>query len=522
MSLFAGKTCLAHFFRGISITNQIDMKRFGLLVIAAVMGSTITLFTTGYFKNQNQGVRIEHIGSPLSQVAFTRNENGEVVPLDFTAIAEKVTRSVVHIRSTSEGAITRKRTPESSDPFQFFFGPDSPQRGPSQSSGSGVIINSDGYIVTNNHVVQGADVVDVTLYDNRSFKAEVIGTDPDTDLALVKINQKALPYLSFVNSDVAKVGEWVLAVGNPFNLNSTVTAGIISAKGRNINIINANERPESGSTAIESFIQTDAAINPGNSGGALVNLSGGLVGINTAIASPTGAYSGYGFAIPSNIVSKIVEDLLTYGSVQRGWLGIQVGSVTSDLARAEDLTVNEGAFVSGFGDMEEKSAAKQAGILKGDVIVKLDETPIKSSSALIEYIGRKRPGDKVSVVVNRKGKEKVIPVTLKNREGSLSTVKKEAPDAIASLGIELEEADPKLLKALEIPSGVKVKSLGNGRVARYTDMREGYVITSIDNKPVKSVKEVNDIIRSKKSGELLTFAGVYENFSREYIYAVRM
>jgi len=497
------------------------MKRFGSLVIAAVMGSALTLFTTQYFQDQNEGVRIEHVGTPVSQVAYTRNENGEVVPLDFTVIAEKVTRAVVHIRSSSE-AMARNRTPDrTNDPFEFFFGPDR-QQGPRQSSGSGVIINDNGYIVTNNHVVQGADVVDVTLSDNRSFKADVIGTDPDTDLALVKINQKSLPYIPFVNSDEAKVGEWVLAVGNPFNLNSTVTAGIISAKGRNINIIQSNERPEAGSTAIESFIQTDAAINPGNSGGALVNMAGGLVGINTAIASPTGSYSGYGFAIPSNIVNKIVEDLISYGSVQRGWLGIQVGSVTSELARAEDLNVNEGAFVSGFGDMEDKSAAKEAGILQGDVIVRLDQTSIRSSSALIEYIGRKRPGDKVTVLVNRKGQEKTIVVTLKNREGSLGQVKKAAPDVAASLGIELEPADAKLLKTLEITTGVRVKSLGNGKIARYTDMREGYVITSIDNKPVKTVKDVNEIIRNKKSGELLTFAGVYEGFSREYIYAVRM
>ena len=208
---------------------------------------------------------------------------------------------------------------QSVDPFRDFFGPRGPQ-GPSQSSGSGVIISEEGYIVTNNHVVQDADIVEVTLYDNRTFKAEVIGTDPDTDLALVKINEKGLPSLSFVDSDKAKVGEWVLAVGNPYNLNSTVTAGIISAKGRNINILNRNSGE--GSTAIESFIQTDAAINPGNSGGALVELNGGLLGINTAIASPTGSYSGYGFAVPSNIVSKIVEDLMKFGAVQRGWLGV--------------------------------------------------------------------------------------------------------------------------------------------------------------------------------------------------------
>ncbi|MBL7848032.1 MAG: Do family serine endopeptidase [Cyclobacteriaceae bacterium] len=496
------------------------MKRFGLLVIAAALGSALTLVTTGYFKKEAPGVRIEHVGTPLSNVALTRNENGEVVPLDFTEVAEKVTDAVVHIRSTSEGNFSKNRTP---DPFEFFFGPDAPrQRGPSQSSGSGVIINADGYIVTNNHVVQGADVVDVTLHDNRSFKAEVVGTDPDTDLALVKIKEKNLPFLSFVDSDKSKVGEWVLAVGNPFNLNSTVTAGIISAKGRNINIINSGNPSESGTTAIESFIQTDAAINPGNSGGALVNMNGGLVGINTAIASPTGSYSGYGFAIPSNIVSKIVEDLLTYGTVQRGWLGIQVGSVNSDLVREEELSVNEGAFVSGFGDMDDKSAAKQAGIQRGDVIVKLDNTPIKTSSALIEYIGRKRPGDKVNVVVNRKGKEKVIPVVLKNREGSVGASKREERDAVSALGMELEALDPKVLKRLEISSGVRVKALGNGKVARYTEMREGYIITSIDNKPVNSPKEVNEIIRSKKPGELLIFSGIYEDFTREYSYVIRM
>ncbi len=500
------------------------MKRFGSLIVAAILGSTITLFTTQYFLKEYKTAKIAHDTTPVAQVAYTRGENGEVAPLDFTGIADKVTKAVVHIRSTAEGnPSSRDRSPDTMDPFQFFFGPDAPrQRGPSQSSGSGVLINADGYIVTNNHVVQGADVVDVTLYDNRSFKAEVIGTDPDTDLAVVKINQKSLPYLSFVNSDLSKVGEWVLAVGNPFNLNSTVTAGIISAKGRNINIINSSDRPEAGTTAIESFIQTDAAINPGNSGGALVNLNGGLLGINTAIASPTGSYSGYGFAIPSNIVSKIVEDLLTYGAVQRGWLGIQVGSVNSDLVKEEGLSVNEGAYVSGFGNMDEKSAAKQAGILKGDVIVKLDNTAIKSSSALIEYIGTKRPGDKVNVLVNRNGKDKLIVVILKNREGSIGTVQKDERNAIGALGIELEDADSKLLKRLEISGGARVKSLGNGKVAKYTDMRQGYVITEVDNKPVMSAKEVNEIIKKKKSGELITFSGVYEDFAREYIYAVRM
>ena len=247
-----------------------------------------------------------------------------------------------------------------------------------------------------------------------------------------------------------------------------------------------------------------------------------MLGINTAIASPTGSYSGYGFAVPSNIVSKIVEDLLAYGAVQRGWLGIQVSNINSELVNEESLSVNEGAYVSGFGELEEKSAAKAAGILGGDVIVKLDETPIKTSSALIEYIGRKRPGDKVNVLVNRKGKEKLIPVTLKNREGNIGTIRTAEKDAISTLGLELTEVDTKMLTRLDIPAGAKVKVLNNGKVTRYTDMREGFIITHIDNRPVKSAKEATEILKSKRSGDLITFSGVYEGFNREYIYAVRM
>lgn len=501
------------------------MKRFGSLLLAAVLGSVITIVATqSFLKQEAQGVKIEHVnGLPVSQVAYTTNEKGEVVPLDFTGTAEKVTQAVVHIRSTQESSTSgNSQVP---DAFRHFFF-DSPYENqmPRQSTGSGVIINREGYIVTNNHVVEGSEIVQVTLSDNRELKAEVIGTDPDTDLAVIKVSAKDLPYLSFVNSDETKVGQWVLAVGNPFNLNSTVTAGIISAKGRNINIINSNKQNREGqqfNTSIESFIQTDAAINPGNSGGALVDLNGGLVGINTAIASPTGSYSGYGFAVPANIVSKITEDLIAFGTVQRGWLGINVGSVTSDLAKENDLAVNEGAFVAGFGDAPDKSAAKAAGIKEGDVVTKLDNTAIKSSTALIEYIGRKRPGDKVSVTVNRSGKEVVIPVTLKNRDGNTATVKREEKADVAALGFELEDVDSKLLKRLEVAHGVKVKALGNSKLKR-SGMREGFIITHVDDNAVKSTKELNEIIKKKKSGDLITFAGVYEEYPREYIYALRM
>jgi serine protease Do len=497
------------------------MKQFSQLLVAAVLGSVCTISAYQWWGKENGGVRIEHVeGVPTNNVAWSKNENGVVAPLDFAATAEKVTKSVVHIKST----MTQSDSREGNDPMQYFFGPGQNQeQRPSQATGSGVIVNEGGYIVTNNHVVQGADLVDVTLSDNRSYKAEVVGTDPDTDIALIKINEKGLPALAFVNSDNSKVGEWVLAVGNPLNLNSTVTAGIISAKGRNINIIGSNrEGQEHGNTAIESFIQTDAAINPGNSGGALVNLDGQLLGINTAIASQTGFYSGYGFAVPANIVSKVVEDLIAYGTVQRGWLGIQVASVNNDLAKENGLDTKEGAFVSGFGDAPELSAAKQAGIQAGDVIVKLDEFSIRSSSSLIEYIGRKRPGNSVSVTIDRKGKTIVIPVTLKNREGNIGAVKREEKSSLFALGIKLEDVDGKLLKKHDLNGGVKVKSIQKGKLAKYTDMREGFIITHIDDAPVKSVTQVNEILKNKKAGDLVTFSGIYEDYPREFIYAIRM
>ncbi len=495
------------------------MKNFGSLMLAAVLGSVITIGATQWMGGKNDGVKIEHVSAvPITQVAYTTNEKGEMVPLDFTGTAEKVTKAVVHIRSTQTGGPSR-RTQEIPEQFRQFFQFEPGSQGPSQSTGSGVIINKDGYIVTNNHVVDGADMVDVTLSDNRQLKAEVVGTDTDTDLAVIKINEKDLPYLSFVNSDDSKVGEWVLAVGNPFNLNSTVTAGIISAKGRNIGIINSGNRNVDSRTAIESFIQTDAAINPGNSGGALVDLQGGLLGINTAIASPTGSYSGYGFAVPSNIVSKVVEDLLAYGTVQRGWLGVKVQNVNGDVAKEFNLSVKEGAYVVEF---PEKSTAKEAGLKEGDVVVRLDGHDIKSSTTLIEYIGTKRPGDKVEVVVNRKGKELNYSVTLKNKEGNVGTVKREEKDAVASLGFELEDVDSKTLNKLDLQSGVRVKSVGNGKLARYTDMEEGFIITHINDQPVKSAQEINQIIKKKKPGDSLTFSGMYEGSPREYFYGLRI
>ncbi len=493
------------------------MRRFGSVFLAAVLGSLFTVATfTWIDKDNSEKVMPNYTsGFPASKVSYS--VEGKAVPTDFTVAAEKVMPAVVHIRSTYAGNSSPKmeQLPEA---FRDFFGPQGPQGGrQAQSAGSGVIINSDGYIVTNNHVVQDAEEVEVALFDDRMYKAKVIGTDPDTDIAVIKIDEKELPFLSFVNSDESKVGEWVLAVGNPFNLNSTVTAGIISAKGRSINILSRNT--EQGSTAIESFIQTDAAINPGNSGGALVNLQGGLLGINTAIASPTGSYSGYGFAVPANIVSKIVADLIEFGVVQRGWLGVSITTVNSTVANERDLGVKQGALISSFAD---QSSAKEAGLKEGDVVVKIDNAPIRTNTALIEYIGTHRPGDKVNITVNRKGKELTFPVVLKTREGKTGPVNAEEPDALAALGMELEDVDQEVLEKLNLQQGILVKSLGNGKLARYTDIREGFIITKVNDTPVKSVKNFNAIIKSKKTGELIILSGTYkQNPKSEFNYAFR-
>lgn len=487
------------------------MKRFATFFMAAILGSLCTIGAVEYFKKDE--VALSYMAeTPVQKVSYTHDETGREVPLDFTAIAEKATPAVVFIKSKQSNSNRSSEIPEELRQFFGYRGPS----GPSVSSGSGVIISEGGYIVTNNHVVEDADAVEVTLNDNRTFQAEIIATDPDTDLALIKINATGLKYMSFVNSDHSRVGEWVVAVGNPFNLTSTVTAGIISAKSRNINII--NRQTEEGNVGIESFIQTDAAINPGNSGGALVDMTGGLLGINTAIASNTGSYNGYGFAVPSNIVSKVVEDLIKFGAVQRGWLGVSITSVNSDLVKEHALEVNEGAYVSTFA---EKSSAKAAGVKEGDVIVKINDAPIRSSSALIETVGSHRPGDKLNITVNRAGKEITIPVVLKNRDGNEETIKREEKSGYASLGVTLEEVNAKELKALNLTNGVKIKSLENGKLSRFTDVREGFIVTKINDKPVKTVRDFNETMKSKNPGDLVILTGTYADLPREYIYAFK-
>ncbi|HKK64196.1 MAG TPA: Do family serine endopeptidase [Bacteroidales bacterium] len=506
-------------------------NRFGYLILAAVLGSAITMGTGRLLdRSAEKSVRIEHMPSaPVMGAAYTVNSDGDIVPLEFTDVSEKVMPAVVHIRSSREQNYEQYRgqSPEQfkrffdDDLFKYFFGPqfrnESPQprkrqpqnRQPRKrmASGSGVIISEEGYIVTNNHVIDGADEIEVILNDNREFKAKVVGTDPSTDLALIQIRENDLSYLPLVNSDDVRVGEWVLAVGNPFNLNSTVTAGIVSAKGRNINIL----RDQS---AIESFIQTDAAINPGNSGGALVNLQGGLIGINTAIASPTGAYAGYGFAVPSNIVGKVVEDLMKYGMVQRGYLGLMIRSVDGSLSEEKDLDVTTGVYVD---SVTLNSAAGDAGIKVGDVITEVQGSEVKTSAELLEMIARYRPGDKVSLQIDRDGKVKEYKVTLRNQEGKEEMIEKDARDVLDILGAEITEIDKGLADQLSIESGLQITKLRQGLLKKETDVRAGFIITKVDGKSIKSVDAFVRYLEGREGGVMLE--GVYEDYPGKYYYA---
>lgn len=459
--------------------------------------------------------------APKESVQFYAEETGTAENLermasasvDFTSTAKKVLDGVVHIRSMQVSQGGNNGMPQDlPDIFRDFFGdqfqmPENMPRQPMYGAGSGVIIDAEGYIVTNNHVIANASEIEVTLHNNETHKAMVIGADPTTDLALIQIKADNLKTLSFVDSEKVEIGEWVLAVGNPYSLYSTVTAGIVSAKARNINI-----NPEK--LAIESFIQTDAAINPGNSGGALVDLQGRVVGINTAIASRTGSYTGYGFAIPSNIVTKVVGDLLEYGTVQRGLLGVTIVTMNGNLAREKDVEFIKGVWIE---QVNKGSAADKAGLEAGDVIVKVDGINVTTSPRLQEIIAQHRPGDKVSVVVNREGKEREFNVTLENVQGTTDTSKKENIEILNYLGADFETVDKETARKLNIDGGVRVVNLYPGLLRQSTQMRPGYIITHVDGKKVESIAELVSRLENKKGGVM--FEGVYEDMPGKYYYA---
>ena len=489
--------------------------------LSGLIALTVSLSVIGFTKLQGEETSAitQVVEVPGKRVLYTADEEGNIKPLDFTETTDKVLDAVVHIRSTqtrSQNGLGEAR--QLPDPFKEFFGdmfkgqiPEGGmQQQPMFGTGSGVIINEKGYIITNNHVIDKADEVEVTLYNNETYKATVIGTDPTTDLALLQIKADDLKTMALVNSDDVEVGEWVLAVGNPMGLNSTVTAGIVSAKARNINI---NKEK----FAVESFIQTDAAINPGNSGGALVNLDGNLVGINTAIASRTGTYTGYGFAVPSNIVTKVVEDLLKYGNVQRGMLGVSIRTMDGRLAQEKGVEFSKGVWVEQVG---EDSAADKAGIESGDIITKVNDVLVGTSPRLQEIIASKRPGDKVEVTVRRNGKDENFNVILENAEGTTDIMKKEKKEVLNLLGADFETLDKAVAKKLNIDGGVKVSRLYPGKIRKETQMREGFIITHIDGKKVTDIEDVAAILEDKKGGVMLE--GTYEDEPGKYYYAFGM
>jgi serine protease Do len=466
--------------------------------LSAGVAFSVVKFTTPQYSSSLQA-------SQNAPVYTTSMNNGGASGVDFTQAAEQSVNAVVHIQTKA------KRQNIGNDPFESFFFGNPYQRSQPQieeSSGSGVIISSDGYIATNNHVVEGSDEIEVVLNNRKSYTATVVGTDPSTDLALLKIKDTELPYLLYGNSDEVRLGEWVLAVGNPFNLTSTVTAGIVSAKGRNINIIGSNQNKKI--FPIESFIQTDAAVNPGNSGGALVDTKGKLIGINTAIASTTGSFAGYSFAVPVNIVKKVMDDLLAYGEVQRALLGVGMRDVDAKLAQERSLKNTAGVYVSGIA---ESSAADDAGFKEGDVIVKLDAAKINTAAELQEQIGRHRPGDKVNITVVRNDAEKELAVILKNRNGNTNVVKNAPSETSVLLGATLEEVNAEDKQFLRIAAGVRIKKLDNGKL-RNAGIKEGFVITSIDKKQMLTVNEVTTALNNKKGGVLIE--GVYANGMRAY------
>lgn len=445
------------------------MKKLIGLVLVSALGGAIALGSyTLFFENQQESsvlAQHENVQQTAPHTTYVSNKFNTTssTNADFTSAAQKTVHAVVHIRNKqiSQSRLSYLRGVQQGKEFV-------------RGSGSGVIITPDGYIVTNNHVIEGANELEVTLNNNLSYKAKVIGSDPEEDIALIKINAKDLDYLPFGNSDNVKIGEWALAVGNPFNLTSTVTAGIISAKGRDLN--------ENG-TRMQSFLQTDAAINPGNSGGALVNINGELIGINSAITSRTGSYIGYGFAVPSNNARKIVEDLMEYGNVKHAILGITGSDIDPVNAKKNDLAISQGVHVQSVSD-----GAKTAGLREGDLITKIDGVRVRKISDLTAYIRTKRPDDKVQVNFLRNGQEKIKKVKLTEYETF----------ALRVAGVEVANASKGYLKNFNTDHGVRIAQTLSREIQIPPNY---YIITAIDDQPVKNVSDVKSIINGKHQGE---------------------
>ncbi len=474
------------------------MKKYLPIAVSSVCSALLAVFLFTIFQkpktvfiDRNDGAAVyANYGESAPFYSNPQRTFLSATPTDFTAAAEKVTPAVVNIRAMESSA------------YGWWGGSSH-----GASSGSGVIVSSDGYIVTNNHVIEDGNKYQVTMNDHREYDAKLVATDPYTDLALLKIEEKNLPTLVFGNSDSLRVGEWVLAVGNPFNLESTVTAGIVSAKGRSIDILE-------GEYTIESFIQTDAAVNPGNSGGALVNTNGELVGINTAIITRSGKYEGYSFAIPATLVQKIIHDLRDYGEVKRGLLGIKIGPVDDRIAHELNLPTVEGVYIN---SVTLDGGAEDAGLQGGDVIVGINGMKIRAIPELQEQVGRLHPGAVIKVDYIRTGKRYTANVTLKDKEmASKIVVRSDSNELLGDMGFTLRELTSDERRKLRV-AGVYVENIRVGSVIEKTEMDPGYIITKVGEVKVSSVQEVIDELK-KKQGSEIYLEGFYENYPGEYYY----
>ncbi|MFP4469065.1 MAG: Do family serine endopeptidase [Bacteroidales bacterium] len=483
------------------------MKKYFLIIAAAFFGGIVSLGLYRALEPSDGEAQFHQMSyeqdMPVQPANYVANYPIPQNVPDFTEAADMTVHAVVHIKTE-----IRRRTTVYDEFFYEFFGRPYEQQ-PNQpliATGSGVIITDDGYIVTNNHVVHNAERLEVTLNDKRTYEAEIVGTDPSTDLALIKINDENLPFLTYGDSDHVRVGEWVLAVGNPFNLTSTVTAGIVSAKARDINILGT-------ATAIESFIQTDAPVNRGNSGGALVNTAGELVGINAAIASNTGSYAGYSFAIPVNIVKKVVNDFINYGEIQRAYIGVTIRDIDSELADELALKNLKGVYVVSVVD---NSSADDADVRPEDIILEIDGIEINSVSRLLETIGQHNPGDRVNVTLDRDGRIIQKELLLKNRENSFDIVSNQTDETIEALGALFEQPPVEEMSRLGIDYGMKIVEMDRGKLMN-KGVREGFIITEIDKNPIRSIDDIKNQLTGKRGGVLIE--GVYPNGQRAY-YAI--
>lgn len=502
---------------------------FATIAISAVTAFAVIWGYNKFVKNNDlyAGQQNGYIPSNY-KLAGLHDNNPPTGALDFTQPAAAALPAVVHIKTKTNAKQTSNNLPRSQRPsnpfsdlfdddvFNQFFGNRGGGYVPEQrASGSGVIISADGYIVTNNHVVENADELIVTLSNKKSYTAKVIGTDPAYDLAVIKIDAKALPFLLYGNSDDLKIGQWVLALGYPLNLETTVTAGIVSAKSRSLGLNKGSKN----NSPVESFIQTDAAVNQGNSGGALINTEGVLVGINSAIASPTGYYSGYSYAIPVNIVKKVVDDLIKYGNVQRGYLGVSTAN-TNDIPEEQKTKI--GLIYNGDGlvitDVANGSAAFDAGLKKGDIIKSVNGTAVTLPSELQELVTRYKPSDKVSVVYSRNGKDNTLTATLKNKAGTFGIVKEDNA-FLLKLGADFATLDSKKANEYGVPGGVIVKKLNEGMLRDQTRMRDGFIIVKINEKDVKTVEDLAKLIGTSKS---VNISGFYPGYDSLYDYQISL